>query len=487
MSDRIYIAIDLKSFYASVECIERGLDPLNANLVVADESRTEKTICLAVTPSLKAYGIPGRARLFEVNEAVRLINAERRGKIPDGKFTASSIYADELNRNPRLSLDFVIAPPQMSKYMFVSRKIYSIYLRYISAEDIHVYSVDEVFIDVTDYLTIYRSTPRQLAEKMISDIITETGITATAGIGTNMYLCKVAMDIVAKHIPADEKGVRIAELDEKSYREKLWSHRPLTSFWRVGGGYARKLEAMGLYTMGDIARFSLTNSEALYKKFGINAELLIDHAWGVEPTRMCDIKGYKTDSKSLSIGQVLQHPYTFEKGLLIVKEMTDSLTLDLVDKGLVTDQMVLTVGYDIGNVNATEIEVDRYGRAVPKQAHGSINLGRFTSSTDWILANVTKLYQEIVDRDLFVRRMYVVANHVVPEDDIPQKNFEQLDLFADNTDTIEAESDLKEKQKQKAILEIKRRFGKNSIVRGMNLEEGATGMERNGQVGGHKA
>ena len=504
--ERSYIAIDLKSFYASVECVQRGLDPLTTNLVVADPARTEKTICLAVSPSLKAYGIGGRARLFEVVQKVKEVNAQRRLKAPNHVFTGSSHNAPELEAKPSLSLDYIVAPPQMARYMEVSTQIYDIYLKYVAPDDIHVYSVDEVFIDATDYLKTYKLTPRELAKKMIQSVLDETGITAAAGIGTNLYLCKIAMDIVAKHIPADENGVRIAQLDEMSYRRQLWSHRPLTDFWRVGKGYSKKLEEQGLYTMGDIARCSLGgkndyyNEDLLYKLFGVNAELLIDHAWGWEPCTIADIKAYRPESNSISSGQVLQSPYSFEKGKLIVREMTDLLTLDLVDKGLVTDQMVLTVGYDIENLADPEkqrkykgaVTTDGYGRKIPKSAHGSINLEQQTSSTKIITQAVSELYDRIVDKNLTVRRMYVVANHVVYENSIQKEQNVQLDLFTDyealeRQKAEEAQILAREKNMQKAMLEIKKKFGKNAVLKGMNFEEGATTIERNGQVGGHKA
>ena len=490
-----YIAIDLKSFYASVECVERGRDPLTTNLVVADPTRTEKTICLAVSPSLKAYGIPGRARLFEVVQKVKNVNEQRIKKAPGHRFSSKSNNALDLANNPSLEIDYLVAPPQMAHYMKISTEIYQIYLRYIAPEDIHVYSIDEVFIDATSYLDTYKMTAHELAMKMIKEVLRETGITATAGIGTNLYLAKIAMDIVAKHIPADKDGVRIAELDEMSYRQKLWSHRPLTDFWRVGKGYATKLEANRIYTMGDIARHSIYDEDLFYKLFGVNAELLIDHAWGWEPCTIADIKSYKPENHSVSQGQVLQCPYDFEKTKLIVREMTELLVLDLVDKGLVCDQVVLTVGYDIentqnGNYNG-EVKADRYGRNVPKQAHGSENIGRYTSSTKLIAEATMRLFDRIVDRKLTVRRMYVVANHVISEKDIPETH-EQLDLFLD-FDTIESqrkqedEELQREKALQKATIALQKRFGKNSVLKGLNLKEGATTIQRNGQIGGHKA
>lgn len=494
MADRTYIAIDLKSFYASVECVERGLDPLDANLVVADLSRTEKTICLAVSPSLKRYGIPGRARLYEAIEKVREANALRRSKAPNFKLTGKSFYAHELDSNPSLEIDYIVAPPQMAKYMEISTNIYNIYLKYIAPEDIHVYSVDEVFIDATNYLKTYKKTAHELAITIIRDVLASTGITATAGIGTNMYLCKIAMDIVAKKMPADKDGVRIAELDEMSYRKLLWEHKPLTDFWRIGRGYSKKLEDNGMYTMGDVARCSIENEDKLYKLFGINAELLIDHAWGWEPCRISDIKSYVPESNSLSVGQVLSTPYPFDKAKLIVREMTDNLVLDLVKKGLVTDQMVLTVGYDVKNTESiTATEIDRYGRKTPKSAHGSINLKMPTSSTKIITEAVMELFDRIVDKTLTVRRMYVVANRVLRESSLKDnEKFEQLDLFTDyekkeKEEKEQSEALEKEKAIQKTVLSIKNKYGKNAILKGMNFEEGATAKERNEQVGGHKA
>lgn len=505
--NRIYAAIDLKSFYASVECIERGLDPLATNLVVADASRTSKTICLAVSPALKSYGIPGRARLFEVIQKVKEANTGRRQGAPGFRFSGASVNDRDLKADPALSIDYIAAPPRMALYMEYSTRIYNIYLRYIAPEDIHVYSIDEVFVDVTDYLRTYRLTARELVRRMVMDVLKETGITATAGIGTNLYLGKVAMDIVAKHIAPDENGVRIAELDEDSYRRILWTHRPLMDFWRVGRGYAKKLEAAGLYTMGDIARCSLGkptdyhNEELLYKLFGINAELLIDHAWGWEPCTMADVKAYKPETNSTGAGQVLQCPYDYAKARLIVQEMTDLLVLDLVDKGLVTDQLVLTVGYDIENLTRPEISkkykgavtTDHYGRRVPKHAHGTVNLKRQTSSTKLIMDAAMDLYDRIVDQDLLVRRIYITVNHVVEEGSISrQESFEQMDLFTDyealQKQREREEQELeRERQLQKAVLDIKKKFGKNALLKGMNLEEGAMTIERNHQIGGHKA
>jgi len=506
MKNRIYFAIDLKSFYASVECIERGLDPMNTNLVVADASRTEKTICLAVSPTLKAYGIPGRARLCEVVQKVKEVNAARLRKAPGRAFSGSSFCDTELKSLPSLSLDYIIAPPRMAHYIEFSTQIYNIYLKYIAPEDIHVYSIDEVFIDATDYLRTYNLSARELATKMILDVLKTTGITASAGIGTNLYLCKVAMDIQAKRIPVDENGVQIAELDEMSYRRLMWSHRPLTDFWRIGKGYARKLEEKGLFTMGDIARCSLGkptdhyNEDLLYKLFGVNAELLIDHAWGWEPCTIADIKAYKPSTNSIGSGQVLQYAYPFDKAKLIVREMTDLLVLDLVDKRLVTGQLVLTVGYDIENLTNPKIKklysgpitIDRYGRSVPKSAHGTANLGRQTSSTKLIMEAVTELFERIVDKNLLVRRVNITANHVVDERTVQKKSdFEQIDLFTNYTDAQakkeEEEAALeREKKVQRTILAIKKKYGKNAVLKGTNLEEGATTLARNKQIGGHK-
>ena len=507
MSEHIYIAIDLKSFYASVECIERNLDPLTTNLVVANAARTEKTICLAVSPSLKAYGISGRARLFEVVQKVCDANEHRKRAYHRHSFTGSSSNSLELDKHPEFAIDYITAPPRMALYMKYSTQIYNVYLKHIAPEDIHVYSIDEVFIDVTSYLKTYRLSAHDLAKKIIHDIFSTTGITAAAGIGTNLYLCKVAMDIVAKHVTADSDGVRIAELDEISYRKLLWNHRPLTDFWRIGNGYAKKLESYGLYTMGDIARCSLGktgeyyNEDLLYKLFGINAELLIDHAWGWEPCTIADIKAYKPESNSIGSGQVLHCPYPAEKARLIVKEMTDLLALDLVDKCLVTDQIVLTIGYDIENLSdATisvsykgEITTDRYGRKTPKQAHGTINLDRKTSSSKLLCEAALKLYDRIINPDLLIRRVTVTLNKVIDEysiSDTPE--FEQLNLFTDyaaeEKKREQEKKDLeKEKRMQQAMLDIKKKFGKNAILKGMNLQEGATTKERNNQIGGHQA
>lgn len=502
MKERTYIAIDLKSFYASVECRERGLDPMDTNLVVADESRTDKTICLAVTPSLKSYGISGRGRLFEVKQRVKEANAGRRHDAPGRRLEGSSHFFSELQANPELAIDFIIAPPRMAYYMEYSTRIYEVYMKYIAPEDIVVYSIDEVFMDVTDYLNTYKLSPHDLAMKIILDVLETTGITATAGIGTNLFLCKVAMDIVAKHIPADENGVRIAELDEMSYRKTLWAHQPLTDFWRVGRGIAKKLEENGMFTMGDVARCSVHDEDKLYKLFGKNAELLIDHAWGWEPTTIEAIKAYRPSTNSLGSGQVLHQPYEPDKAKLVLREMADLLVLDLVDKGLVTDQIVVTVGYDIENLTDPErskkyhgaIVKDHYGRQIPKHAHGTANLDGHTSSTKKIMCVVSELFDRIVDKNLLVRRLNIVANHVLPEADAPKKNggFVQLDLFTDY-EALEAKQEReraeleREKKMQQAMLTIKKKFGKNAILKGMNLEEGATAKDRNAQIGGHKA
>ena len=502
MQSRTYLAIDLKSFYASVECRERDLDPLDTHLVVADETRTDKTICLAVTPSLKSYGISGRGRLFEVRQRVKQVNAERQRRAPGHTFTGASYSAAELRENPSLAMNFIIAPPHMAHYMAYSSRIYAIYMKYVAPEDMVVYSIDEVFMDVTGYLETYGLTARELARKIILDVLETTGITATAGIGTNLFLCKVAMVIVAKHIPADKNGVRIAELDEMKFRRELWTHQPLTDFWRVGRGIAKKLEQNGMFTMGDVALCSERNEDLLYKLFGKNAELLIDHAWGWEPTTIEAIKAYRPSSNSLSSGQVLHCPYEPQKAKLVVREMTDLLVLDLVDKGLVTDQMVLTVGYDIENLTDPArrakyhgaVEKDPYGREIPKQAHGSINLDGHTSSTRKIMCAVSELFDRIVDKNLLVRRMYVVANHVLPEADAPKKNdgVVQLDLFTDyaaEEEKQKAEDAAMERERkiQAATLAIKKKYGKNAILKAMNLEEGATAKDRNAQIGGHKA
>ena len=505
---KTYIAIDLKSFYASVECMERGLDPMTTNLLVADSARTEKTICLAVSPSLKSYGISGRARLFEAVQRIKEVNAERRQAAPGGRLTGKSRDNLKLAEDPTLGVDYIIAPPRMAHYMEYSTRIYQVYLRHVAPEDIHVYSIDEVFIDATAYLKKSGLTPREFTRRIIKDVLTRTGITATAGIGTNLYLAKIAMDIVAKHAPADEDGVRIAELDEYGYRATLWDHRPLTDFWRVGRGYARSLEANGLYTMGDVARCSLGrageyhNEALLYRLFGVNAELLIDHAWGCEPCTIADIKAYRPASNSISSGQVLQTPYTYEKACLVIREMADLLVLDLVDQGLMTDQIVLTVGYDVDNLTNPAIAArykgpvttDPYGRRIPKHAHGTENLGTYTSSTKEIVAATDRLCRRILNPALLVRRMSITAARVLPEAEALSHDVkeEQLSMFADYEAEERARRDQeaareKEKRMQRTVIDIKKKYGKNAIMKGMNLEEGATAKERNRQIGGHKA
>ena len=494
--ENIYIAIDLKSFYASVECRERGLNPLTTNLVVADNSRTEKTICLAVSPSLKQYGIPGRARLYQVIQRIQEVNIERQKRNNNSNFTGTSYDDIALKRNNDLEVSYIVAPPRMKYYMKYSANIYNIYLKYFSEEDIYVYSIDEVFIDVTHYLNTYKMKARDLATKVIQDVYNTTGITATCGIGTNLYLAKVAMDIGAKHTKPNEYGVRICGLDEITYRKLLWNHKPITDFWRVGKGYAKRLEKYYIYTMGDIAKISVENEELLYKLFGVNAELLIDHAWGWEPCTLKEIKAYKPSSNSISSGQVLHCPYNYEKTKLIFKEMAELLSLDLVEKQLVTDQIVLDIGYDIDNLINPEISkdykgeitLDRYGRKVPKHAHGTINLEHHTSSTKIIIDAVIKLYDRIINDKLLTRRLNITANNVINENEINKKNnYEQINLFQ-NQAKIEKQikKEQLEKNIQKAMISIKRKYGNNAVIKGMNLEEGGTTIQRNTQVGGHK-
>ena len=543
---KTYISIDLKSFYASVECMERGLDPLNTNLVVADASRTQKTICLAVSPSLKAYGIPGRARLFEVEQKVKEANARRQTRAPKNILDGKSVFATELNENPNLAIDYIAAKPRMALYMSKSTQIYDVYLRYIAPEDIYAYSVDEVFIDASGYLKPYGLNAHDFARLLVREVFKETGITATAGIGPNLYLCKIAMDIGAKHTEADDDGVRIAELDEYSYRRLLWDHRPITDFWRVGRGYAKKLAKKSIFTMGDIARCSLGtssdyyNEDLLYKMFGVNAELLIDHAWGYEPCTLAEVKSYRPQRKSLVSGQVLQNAYTYEKTRIVVREMMELLALDLVDKGLLTNQIVLTVGYDIENLSDPErrkaykgeITVDGYGREIPKHAHGTGNLPFSTASTKLTTDCVLEVFDRVVDESLLTRRISITVNNLVLESEYKResevasaepKQISMFDMLAGGDDsqapervsskeatvyseqdkpnsTMVAESILgstgndndedaleKEKQVQEAMLKIKKRFGKNAILKGTNLQEGATAKERNAQIGGHKA
>lgn len=495
--DKIYIAIDLKSFYASVECQERGLNPLTTNLVVADSSRTEKTVCLAVSPSLKQYGIPGRARLYEVIQKVKEINTERKFNAPNHTFTCSSYDDIALKKNNDLELSYIIAPPRMKYYMEYSTKIVDIYLKWFSMEDMFVYSIDEVFIEVTHYLQTYNMTPRELATKVIQNVLDETGITATCGIGTNLYLAKVAMDIVAKHTEADKNGVRIAGLDESAYRKFLWNHKPLTDFWRIGKGISQKLEKNGMFTMGDIAKQSIKDAEKLYKLFGINAELIIDHAWGYEPCTIDSVKSYKPVTNSLSSGQVLKEPYDYTKTRLIVKEMAELLSLDLVKKDLITSKLVLEIGYDVCNLSKSnlsyfydgEIKLDHYGREVPKHAHGTINIDHKTSSTKIIQDKFVELFDNIINKDLYVRRVTLTACDVVNEDDYKNiLTYEQMDMFIDYNELAkQRQKERAEKSLQKAVLNIKSKYGKNAILKGMNFVAGGTTIERNGQIGGHRS
>ena len=497
--DKTYICIDLKSFYASVECRERSLDPMKTNLVVADNGRTEKTICLAVSPSLKTFGLAGRARLFEVVQKIKNENYNRKKENGNRSFIGKSVNIDELNQCADLEIDYIVAPPRMSLYIEYSTRIYNTYLKYLAPEDIYVYSIDEVFCDITNYLKTYKMTPEELVTTMIKEVYNNTGITATAGIGSNMYLCKVAMDIVAKHAEANEFGVRIGRLDEESYRRLLWDHTPLTDFWRVGKGYSKKLEMHGMYTMGDIARCSINNEDLLYKLFGVNAELLIDHAWGIEPCTMKDIKQYKPSINSLGSGQVLHSPYMYEKTKLVVKEMLDLLVLELVLKNKVCDQLVLTIGYDIDNLIIPEISrqydgevtTDFYGRSVPKHGHGTIRFDYQTSSTEVIMQKGMELFERIIDKRLLVRRINMSFLGVVDKDKATNtKIIEQIDLFSMNDKLLledKKQNQDAESKVQSVVLEIKRKYGKNAILKGMNLEEGATTIERNKQIGGHKA
>lgn len=497
-----YIAIDLKSFYASVECVARGLNPLSTHLVVADESRTEKTICLAVSPSLKALGVASRPRLFEVIERVATINARRRAAAPDGILTHTSTDARVTDNDPTAAVDYIVAPPRMAHYIECSERVYDVYLRYIAPEDMHVYSVDEVFIDATPYLVTGRQTPHEFASTIIKDVLATTGVTATAGIGTNMYLCKIAMDIVAKHIPPDADGVRIASLDERSYREQLWDHRPLTDFWRVGRAMARRLEAYGLHTMGDVARQSLRDDELLYREFGVNAELLIDHAWGCEPCTMPYVKAYRPTTTSISNGQVLAKPYTCDKALVVVREMADDVAMDLLAKRLVTDRVTLTIGYDAISLNdettrqrlAGHLRTNRYGRTEPQRSHGTERFNVPTSLLSEIEGAVTSLFHRIIDKQLLVRHITVTADNLQPESaaDVARTRPVQLDLFADNEGDEQRRRNTqaareRERRMQQTLLNIKARHGKNAILKGLNFDEGATARERNNQIGGHKA
>ena len=497
--EKIYMCIDLKSFYASVECRERGLNPMTTNLVVADASRTEKTICLAVSPSLKLYKIGGRTRLYEVNQRVKEINIERRKKIRNKKFDGKSYDKLELINNSNLEFDYIVAVPRMSLYVKYSTEIYNIYLKYISKDDIHVYSIDEVFCDITNYLQYYKMSAYSLVTKIIKDVYDTTGITATAGLGTNLYLAKIAMDIVAKHVKEDENGVRMAGLTEYKYKKLLWNHKPITDFWRIGKGYAKKLEENKMYTMGDVAKCSIENENLLYKLFGINAELLIDHAWGYEPCTIKEIKKYRPSTNSISSGQVLHEPYDFNKTKLVVKEMLELLSLDLVDKSLVTDNITLTIGYDVENIKNNKIEyngeivTDRYGRKIPKHANGTARMEMKTSSTKLIIKSVLELYDKIVNKKLLIRRINISANNLIREEkNKNEKIIEQFSLFSD-TNKVDRQRqqqklDMKEEKKlQVTMLKIKKKYGKNAILKGMNLEEGATTIDRNSQIGGHRA
>lgn len=488
-----YICIDLKSFYASVECVERGLDPLNTNLVVADPGRTEKTICLAVTPSLKAQGLSGRPRYFEVLRKVREINLLRKNRAPGQLLGKESCNARELAANPSLTLAFLTAIPRMALYIEYSTRVYSVYLKYISQDDIHVYSIDEVFIDATHYLKLYKKSAHDLADTIIRDILVTTGVTATVGIGPNLYLAKIAMDIMAKHVAPDKNGVRIAELDVQTYRQNLWTHVPLTDFWRVGKGYAQKLAHYGIKTMGDIARYSLRCEDFLFRLFGINAELLIDHAWGYEPCTMADIKSYKPAAKSLGSGQILHEAYTVPKARLVVIEMVDALALDLVSKRLATDQIVLTVGFDRENLAPEKgytgpTVKDSYGRTIPKHAHGTANLPMHTSSGNLMTEAVLGLFDRIVSSEMLVRRINLAAHHILPETALPPKKYVQLDLFSNSDKEKDARQNTsRERKQQEVMLKIRQRYGKNSLLKGMNFEDGATARERNQQIGGHRA
>lgn len=492
---KTYIAIDLKSFYASVECVSRGLDPLTTNLVVADVSKTEKTICLAVTPSLKAHGISGRARLFEVIQQVKAANAKRKARIHSKEFIGSSYDDNELKKNPYLAIDYIAAPPRMAVYREWSTKIVATYLKYVSIEDIYPYSIDEVFIDATQYLDTYKMNAHDFAAMLIRDVLKTYGVTATAGIAENMYLCKVALDITAKHIPPDRDGVRIATLDTMTYRRTLWTHRYLTDFWMVGSATAKRLNRLGLYTMGDIARCSLYNEDLLYKEFGKNAVYLIDQAWGWEPVNIQSIKAYKPESTSTSSGQVLSRPYTYTETRIIVTEMVDKLVLELVEKNLKTDQIVLTIGYDIENLTDKfrraeyrgEITIDHYGRELPKHARGTANMGKYTSSTKLITEKTLELFDHIVDKNLLTRRLTVTANRLLTEEEAKANvRMEQLSLFDDPKKITQKDADdAREKRMQKAVLAIKNRFGANSIMKGTSFQDAATGIERNKSIGGH--
>lgn len=498
MTKKVYLCIDLKSFYASVECVERHLNPLTTNLVVADPSRTQKTICLAVSPSLKKYGIPGRARLFEVVQKVKEINKERIRKIPNKKFVGKSFNAIKLKDRNNYEVDFIIAPPRMAYYMKYSTQIYNIYLKYVAPEDIFAYSIDEVFCDITNYLKYYNCNAYELATKMINDVYDTCGITATAGIGTNLYLCKIAMDIVAKHCEPNEKGVRLASLDEMSYRRLLWNHQPITDFWRVGKGYAEKLRKYNILTMGDIALCSIKNEDLLYNLFGVNAELLIDHAWGWEPCTIKDIKKFKPNTNSIGTSQVLQYAYEYDKALLVIREMADNLSLDLVKKNLKTKQIVINIIYDHENLNdqlrlafINEKTLDHYGREIPKPSHGTYNLQDYTSSSTKLVEASSRLFKRIVNSQLLIRKLSITATNVLTKDKIvPKNNLEQLDLFTDydvlnQKAKIEEQKEKEAEELQNTLLNIKAKYGKNAILKGTNLEDGSTAIERNQQIGGH--
>lgn len=495
----IYAAIDLKSFYASVECVERGLSPMRANLVVADQRRTNKTICLAVSPSLKSWGIPGRPRLFEVIKRVDDINARRRAAAPGHVLRGGSCDNDEILSDTSLALDYIVAPPRMALYIEYSVDIYRIYLRFVAPEDIIVYSIDEVFMDVTSYLAACKLSAHDFVRNIIREVQSRTGVTATAGIGTNLYLAKTALDIAAKHMPADSDGVRIAQLDEQSYRKQLWAHRPLTDFWRVGRGYAAKLEAHGMYTMGDVARCSVRNEDLLYELFGVNAELLIDHAWGWEPCTIADVKAYRPESRSLGSGQVLRTPYSFEDAGLVMREMAEALALQLFDKSLLTDKLTITVGYDVSNMSDAKhvyrgpVETDRYGRRLPKSAHGTVNLGQPTSSGSLIAGAAREWFDKHVDKRLLIRRLNITAERLAVETGAEiSQTAEQLDLLTDydaveQSRAAEKERLERERRVQRAVVDIKKKFGNNAIHKASGLKEPSTVRERGDMIGGHKA
>lgn len=490
--NKAFAAIDLKSFYASVECRERSLDPLTTNLVVADASRTDKTICLAISPSLRAYGLPGRARLFEVRQKVAEINQARLKNASLGIFLGRSTNSEELKQNPNLKLDFIIATPRMKYYLNYSSRIYRLYLKFVAPTDIFAYSIDEVFCDLTSYLKMSHSSAQAFVTKMISKVEQETGITATAGIGTNLFLAKVAMDILAKHTQPNSAGVRIAELDEQTFREQLWAHTPITDFWRVGRGYAKRLAAQNLYTMGDVARCSLENPKLLYQLFGVNAELLIDHAWGFESAKISDIKNHQPKTKSLSSGQVLSCPYPFAQALTIVKEMSEKLALDLVKKHFFTDQIDLLVEYDVSN-HAQSSHIDHYGRKVPTPTHCSTKLPQPTNSTNLLINAFTKLFQTKANPDFTIRKITINANHLINTCSVnPSTAFEQTNFFTnyqklEQLQKLEQRKLAKEHRIQKAVLKIRQRYGENAILRGTNFEPGATMRSRHFQIGGHKA